>query len=117
MQQTSVRALKYDSYHDPLRAISAGCLEGLVLDCMIFGAKRYRQRYRAGRDWKREIRKMPNHVPEIYQQLQALLWFLYSLRFGLMCDMVGLDPDQVRDRLLIMLTGEPLDVATEMHRD
>lgn len=108
MQQTSDKPLKYDSYHDPVRAISAGCLEGAVLDCKSFGEKRYHQRYRTGRDWKRDHGRRPNYVPQIYLELRKLLEFLYSFRFGCMCEILGFDVEQVRERLLEMMAGEPV---------
>lgn len=106
------KPLKYDSYHDPIRAIAAGCLEGAVLEYQKFGQRRYRHRYHRGQDWKREFETRPNYVPPVYQQLRDLIWFVHTVRFAMMCELLGLDHEQVRYRLIEMLAGVPQDAVS-----
>jgi hypothetical protein len=102
---------------DPWRSLVIALFFSVMLDCGKLGAKRARQWRRSGQDWEKSyFRKQARrsayrntYCPEIYKEYRVQLDFLYSRRFALMCDKLGLDEDNVRAFYIRLMTGGYVD--------
>jgi len=96
-------------YGCPDRAYGVAMLSYAIVDFARFGVKRHRQRCRKGRDWERiNTGVSRTKIAPVYQELHDHIGFLYSQRFGLICDVLNLDLEAVQSFFLKLLAGPPV---------
>lgn len=108
---------KYESFHDPVAAISYGVLEIAILDYAKLGGERHRQRCRYGRDWKRhndKSKRKGDFVPPKYRELQEKLAWLYSQQFGFMTEILKMELEGTICFFIRLLAGRPLEEDESM---